>query len=141
MSGIDNVKVIGEAAFRECRRISGLRLKNAVSIGKAAFKDCTSLTFLTISGKDVVIDEQAFDGAELKTIILNEGVVSVGARCFGISSHHDLEITLPASLTYIGNDILTGPGGYSKIYYVVTGSYAEQYCKKNCAYRDKVVSR
>ena len=55
----ENVKNIGECAFKNCSEISYLTI-NADTIGESAFENCTSLFEVRILNKNAVIGKQAF---------------------------------------------------------------------------------
>ena len=100
-----------------------------------------------IDGKKVTsIGEGAFyqhaAASTINTVIVPDGVVSIGARAFA-NLHNLYSITLPSSVTNIGNGaficvpaVATGwPGGYIRCLVLTVScprdSYAHQYCIDN----------
>ncbi len=100
------VKVIGTAAFEECKTLESVKLSSKVTdISYATFAGCTSLKTVTLPKKLVSIGEAAFAGTaiesvklpsttealystafykctSLETVELNEGLKWIGSSCF-----------------------------------------------------------
>ena len=100
-----------------------------------------------IDGKKVTsIGDRAFQQSAIvstiATVIVSDGVVSIGARAFA-NLHNLYSITLPSSVTSIGNEaftcvpaVATGwPGGYIHCLVLTVScprnSYTHQYCIDN----------
>ena len=71
-----------------------------------------------------VIEEEAFAGCDFSTVLLHDGVTSIGSKAF--SNCHELDqIVIPASVTYIADDAFAGSTGFT--IFCPDGSYAEAY--------------
>ncbi len=101
----DGVEKIRESAFTECRNLEEIELPDSINyIGYQAFYSCTNLKMITIPPKVENILGYTFSGAHnLSTVILNEGLKSIGEKAFGSTSFS--EITIPSTLTKIENQI------------------------------------
>lgn len=101
----DGVEKIRERAFTECRNLEEIELPDSINyIGYQAFYSCTNLKMITIPPKVENILGYTFSGAHnLSTVILNEGLKSIGEKAFASTSFS--EITIPSTLTKIENQI------------------------------------
>ena len=72
------------------------------------------------------IEEEAFQGAKFRTVRLQDGVESIGARAFGNCTRLE-QIEIPASVTMISEDAFEGVGGF--VIYCPEGSAAEAYAE------------
>ena len=99
----DSVTVIGDKAFRGCRKLKSITLPDSVTaIGNAAFSGCSSLNCITLPDSVTAIGNSAFQGCKkLSSITLPDSVSTIGdgtfSGCENLSS-----ITLPDSVTAIG---------------------------------------
>ena len=76
-----------------------------VEIGKDAFDSCVNLKSIEIPGTVEKIEEQSFRGSNLSSIILNEGLKSIGEYAFYENTNIE-EIYIPSSVKSIGNGAL-----------------------------------
>ena len=100
----NNVKNIGNYAFWKCSKLTCITLPNSViSIGGAAFADCSGLTSITIPNSVISIGFSAFAGCSaLISITIPNSVTSIDD--FAFSSCRSLtSITIPNSVTSIGS--------------------------------------
>lgn len=103
-----NLKKIGNRAFRYCFSLTTLALPPALTeIGPAAFMGCVTLEGpLTIPASVTKIEDQTFEGCyKLKGINLSEGITYIGKNAFK-SCESITELTIPASVTYCGNQFI-----------------------------------
>ena len=103
-----SVKTVGEKAFANCPQLQSVTIKEgAEEIGTKMFSGCTSIAGISIPGSVLRIGDYAFSdvlgdsGYNLKTIVLNEGIESIGERAFRGNVE---SITLPKTLKYLGNE-------------------------------------
>lgn len=98
------VKVIGEGAFAECRKLKGAALPNGLTtIGAEAFKGAVSLAEITIPSSVTAINSRTFqDCAALKTVNLPNTLRSISSDAF--QGCRGMEtFTVPSSVTLIGD--------------------------------------
>jgi hypothetical protein len=99
-----NIDVIGIAAFMYCSNLLSVYIPNGVTnIGDFAFCGCTRLSSVTIPDSVITIGGWAFDGCGLKSLRLGNGVTSIGQRAFLGCSTLTTGVTIPASVTNIGD--------------------------------------
>ncbi len=132
-----SLRKIGGSAFYGCEALKTVTIPYGVTqIGEAAFSQ-TGLTSVTIPGSVKTIEPDAFSYCyNLTTVVIEEGVQSIGKKAF-IWCESLTGITLPASLTEIGDGAIgsiEGPdGGYYPMggvtVYAPSGSYAARYCQ------------
>lgn len=99
------VTSVGNYAFYYCSKITGVSIPSSIkTVGKYAFCGCSSLTSLPAIPKGVTsIGDYAFSqvsGIKTKTLILPDGLKTVGERAFNFGTLTTLSI--PASVTSIG---------------------------------------
>lgn len=122
----DSVETIERVAFYGCSELKSVTFGNSVtSIGEAAFYGCKSLTSVTIPDSVITIENEAFyNCTELGSVIIGKSVKSIGGSAFNYSncsiifsegrtsipeyffvsdSPYIVSITIPASVTAIGN--------------------------------------
>ncbi len=96
------LKTIEGRAFWECRSLEEITIpKSVTSIGYGAFSgnSLATLTFEEDGTEPLVIDESAFSGCELTSLVLPERVTSIGGYAFsGIEAE---SIHIPKNVTYV----------------------------------------
>ncbi|MCQ2497100.1 MAG: leucine-rich repeat protein [Lachnospiraceae bacterium] len=135
----NGLESIGEKAFYESG--SGLRITipdSVTNISEDAFKGSDVRSFV-FSKNLKTIEKQMFEGCGyLESVVIPEGVTTIEREAFcGDASL--FELTIPSSITSIGEKAFTES---VKKVYVVKGSYAERFIKKeypeiNVSYIDK----
>lgn len=101
---------IGEEAFCGCSRLSVFSLPASLeTIGRRAFTLCSKQTEVKLPDRVRTVGEQAFANCPIKTLKLNEGLESIGAKAF--YAHKLTEIAFPATLRSIGNEAFNPNGG------------------------------
>lgn len=105
----DNVKTIGEAAFKDCLKLEEITLSEELStIGNNAFENCVALEEVNIPGNLSSLSNNAFGGcSNLKKVIVSEGVKSIGSYAFKNCSSLD-SVLLPNSMSTIGEGAFSG---------------------------------
>lgn len=97
------VKRIGEEAFKDCNRLTTIKVPNSVTtIGYAAFRDCDGLTSINIPESVTTIENYVFSGCNgLSAINIPNAVTTIGkwafSGCTGLTT-----INIPNSVTTIG---------------------------------------
>jgi uncharacterized protein YjdB len=132
----NSITSIGRSAFDGCTGLTNITIPSSVtSIGRFAFSGCTGLTFLTIPSPVTSIGELAFSGcSSLETLNfnamscadfssttsygpfhgLNVSTINIGNNVQRIPAYFVPEltnltsITIPNSVTYIGNGAFQG---------------------------------
>lgn len=99
----DPVVRIGDEAFRECEKLTGIVIPDSVtSIGSSAFMDCINLTSITIPNGITSIGENAFWGcANLASVTIPNSVTSIGDFAFYYCPSLT-SIEIPDGVTSIG---------------------------------------
>lgn len=125
-----SLKAIDEHTFSGCESLESIIIPNSVEVvATAAFWDCDSLKSIRIPSSVKEIGETTFWSCDnLATIILSEGLQSIGMNAFGNTAIK--EITLPTSLTDIGDHIFYVPSSdfVAKVY---QDTPAFRWCKEN----------
>ena len=100
------VKTIGDYAFNGCTAMTGIDIPGSVgTIGDYAFYGCKALTGIDIPGSVKTIGDYAFYNARLNEITLNEGLETIGEKCFSASGYRIVKpIYIPSTLTSVGED-------------------------------------
>ena len=105
----DSIESIGDYAFDRCSKLKNIKLSNSLKlIGQNAFSS-SGLLSIDIPGSVIKIGESAFKDTPLKKINLNYGLQTIDDVAFSLSSETTdtiNEITIPDSVTTIGNSIL-----------------------------------
>ena len=102
----NGVSSIGDEAFRECNRLTGITIPNSVTyIGDAAFCYCANLISITIPDGATYIGDSAFGlCASLESITIPNSVIYIGAEafseCWSLTS-----ITIPSGVTSISDNM------------------------------------
>jgi hypothetical protein len=99
------VVAIGDQAFLDQTTISSITIgDNVRSIGTDAVRRCTSLTSIIFSSETnlTTIGESAFRGCQATSIVIPEGVTTLGNWAIGVCSLLE-SVTLPSTLTTIGS--------------------------------------
>ena len=111
----NSVTSIGGSAFYDCSGLTSVTIPNSVtSIGGSAFYGCGGLTTLNFNA----INCQDFDGytfgTSLTTVNIGDSVQQIPAYfargCSGLAS-----VTIPNSVTSIGNDAFSGCGSLTSV--------------------------
>lgn len=80
----EQIKVIGDEAFKGCTTLQSINISNVDQIGDGAFKGCTNLTSVTMN--PTVIGAEAFQGTNLSgEIKLGNSVTEIGSGAFAYS--------------------------------------------------------
>ena len=100
----DGVKAIGVDAFAECEKLTGVTFPDGVTeIADQAFYGCKRLTKVTLPASLRTLGRDAFSFcSKLKTVTLPEGLESIGERAFADCVKLVAEISIPDSVTNIG---------------------------------------
>ncbi len=101
------LKTIEAYAFNNCTALSSITIPSTVTyIGPQAFGKTTALSSITIPGSVSKL-ENVFLDSGIKTVVLSDGVKTIGTRCFenceSLSS-----VTIPNSVTEIGAGAFNG---------------------------------
>lgn len=97
---------IGEGAFSDCKRLSGVRIPSGVTaIGEGAFSGCSGLRSTVMPASLNVIGDIAFSGcSSLIDIRIPEGVTEIGEGAFA-GCESLIAIAIPASVKKIGGGL------------------------------------
>ncbi len=124
----DEVKVVGEGAFKNCEKLEHLNLgentetllseacrgckslkelhlaMNIQAVGESAFRDCISMTRLVVENQDIELGERAFENcALLSDVQLSGGITEIYGGVFN-SCKSLVSIKLPEHLTVLGDN-------------------------------------
>ena len=136
---LEGIEYIGYNAFMGCTSLTSMVLPNSVnSLGGSLFVDCTALQSVTLPNSITALPESIFGGCtNLTSVVIPETVTELVYGCFlGCErlSHITLpqhltriggycfcetaiaELTIPATVTYIGSDIFSGETKIQAIY-------------------------
>ena len=92
--GGEYVKTIGEQAFRSCWGLTTVNLPNLVSIGEDAFEDCKNMTSFNLGNR----------------------LESIGSGAFSLCKALTGEISLPATVSFIGSSAFSNCTGLQSMF-------------------------
>ena len=103
-----SVREIGEQAFSNCKNLSQVVIADGVeSIGRAAFHS-TEIKSIEIPGSVKTISGAAFRNCNsLNQVILHEGIERIESQAFDIGSSL-VTIEIPSSITYLASNAFRG---------------------------------
>ena len=101
---LNGVNFIGDDAFLNCTGLVAVELGADVQhIGMGAFKNCSSLATATIPPNVTFIGDYAFANCpELKSMSIMDGVVEIPAYCFQNDTSLE-QVILPTSIEKVGD--------------------------------------
>ena len=104
-----DVTMIGDDAFNNCDKFTGITLPESVaSIGKNAFYDCDGLTEFIIPDSVITIGNSAFyDCYKLTSVTIGDSVTTIGYLAFGYCSSLT-SVTIGDSVTTIDYEAFRG---------------------------------
>lgn len=113
---MDKVKKIHVGAFRECKKLTTIDLKNVQQIGEEAFLNCEKLLEINIPNTVYMIGEYAFKDCEnaRKLIWNTHQPVMIGDNAFDGCINLE-EIELPSGLTDLSSGLFNGCKKLNKI--------------------------
>ena len=95
-------------AFKDCKKLHTVKIKNVETIGDDAFSGCVALKNLTLGDSLKKIGNYAFSGcAELESVELCEGVESIGKYAFENCLKIE-ELNIPSTVEEIGYGVVSG---------------------------------
>lgn len=118
---------IGESAFESCKYLTTVNfLESAageqsvpLTIGDKAFYNCLAIVSIELPARTVSVGDDCFrrygkEKSKLKTVVLNEGLQTIGARAF--NSCDELEsIIIPSTVTEIGMRAFASDGKLTNV--------------------------
>lgn len=128
----NGVKKIGEHSFERCTQLTKVYLPdNLEVIADCAFRKCISLRELNLPSKVKYLKDEAFYGCEnLEVVNLNEGLISIGEKCFSWCLF--TKVLIPASVTTIGKLAFVRSSGKGTVTLrCYQGSKAVEYARLN----------
>ena len=121
----NSLKTVGDRAFASCAALEELHFPPSVeSLGENVIGGCSGLKTLSIGGpntpylgRDVI---GTITNGQMETIILNEGVESIGGQCFSGGYTYDRykqlkHVTFPSTLVEIGNGAFEGASALQNV--------------------------
>ena len=101
-----SVETIGNYAFNSCTALTEITVPGSVeTIGNYAFNGCTALTNANLEAGVKTIGDYAFYNTPLNEITLNEGLETIGKKCFSASGYRIVKpVYIPSTLTSVGED-------------------------------------
>ena len=107
-----SVTSIGDDAFSGCSGLQSVTIPSSVtSIGSSAFYDCGGDLYVNCNIPSYSsYDESPFYSGNFTSLVIGEGVASIGDYAFYGSSGLQ-SVTIPSSVTSIGNNAFSGCGG------------------------------
>lgn len=125
----ESLEEIVEGCFYGCTSLQSVAIpKNVHSIGGNAFENCTSLQQVYFgSHVPIKLEGNVFSGCcNLKTVVLNNNVVSLGEYCFSRCSSLET-IGIPENVEHIGNECFAGCSNLKAVYVYPKEIYASKY--------------
>ena len=111
----NSVLIIGDQAFALCDNLSSVSLSSKLlGIGCQAFEDC-AITNITLPSTVQYIDGSAFEGSNLKSVTLNQGLLEIGDYAFASCSNLT-SIKIPSTVKYIGYEPFSKCGKLTSIH-------------------------
>jgi hypothetical protein len=99
-----NITAIGDALFMNCQNLKGITIPNGVvTIGAFAFGNDIGITCAIIPNSVTSIGGWAFNACSLTTLSIGNSVTNIGQRAFLGCSTLTTSVTIPSSVTYIGD--------------------------------------
>ena len=123
----DSVREIGAWSFSELPKITECSLPNNSYVWEGAYYRCDAIESVTIPDTVRIIEDDAFQCAKLRNIVLGKKVERISNRCFRTAADR-VNINIPDSLTYIGLWSL----GNVNLYATFESDQAWQYDKNAC---------
>lgn len=105
-----NLTKINNYTFKNCQSLENINLNNILSIGKEAFFNCKSLVIDNSNNlrRTTKIGDHAFYGCQnLKTLIFNEGLESIGDGAFKYCTKL-IDVNLPATIKNFSKEMFYG---------------------------------
>lgn len=107
----NSLTLLGEGAFSRCEKLSSLTLGNGLqAIPNSAFTGCGSLSEVEIPGNIKNIGYDAFRSSGLETLVLKDGIETIGASAFDQTKI--TRLVVPSSVTCIDDNAFGGLGDY-----------------------------
>jgi hypothetical protein len=129
------ITAIGMYNFRRCHNLLEVSIPNSVTeIGMFSFDWCENLEKLTLGTGVKHIRRNAFDFCDLDSVILPNGLLTIGAEAFRFNADIPY-VKIPTSVTSIG---VAAFGGMQHEFELIGDSKAvEDYCLHNSCYYAK----
>lgn len=109
-----SVRVIGSNAFKVCHKMKKVKLSEGlVEIGEAAFYECNSLSSINIPSTARTIGSWAFAHVPLKSLLLPDGIESIGDNAFWNWYDAFTTVRIPPLITTITGSMCRGFGMFS----------------------------
>lgn len=136
----DGVLRIGDDAFTECVKLTGVTIPGSVTgIGSMAFWGCKGLTHVTIPDNVRSIGFGAFRYCEnLTSVSLPDGVTSIESAAFEACKSLT-DVIIPDSVTSIGEDAFQHCSGLTSVVIPSSVTSIGRYAFSNCSSLTSVV--
>ncbi len=152
----DSVKSIGSGAFHSCTGLKELTMPCSAKISEYTFHNCANIERVTLTKGTGIMQNFGRDSSssatdtyyqytpwynsrnKLKTIILEEGITSIGSNAF--SEYTDLtSITIPDSVKSIGDYAFSGCTGLKELSMPCSAKiYNSEYTFQKCYNIEKI---
>lgn len=120
----NSVTEIGQAAFFACSGLTSVKIPNSITyIKRSTFGDCENLAEVEIPNSVTGIGQFAFsDCKSLTSIVIPESVKVIEDSAFDIDHGESAltDITLPSTLTELGEYVFSGQDNVRNVYYGAT---------------------